>query len=67
MEYDCYLLNLCKFTVMSRLSNLYKAMETLRKGGLSLSEDLEKQVRNMKIDNLWEVKICTISHLTKVL
>ena len=29
---------------MSRLSDLYKAMETLRKEGLSLNEDLEKQL-----------------------
>lgn len=28
---------------MSRLGDLYKAMETLRKGGLSLNEDLERQ------------------------
>lgn len=33
---------------MSRLSNLYKAMETLRKEGLSLSEDLEKQVSELE-------------------
>ena len=29
---------------MSRLGDLYKAMETLRKEGLSLNEDLERQV-----------------------
>ena len=29
---------------MSRLSDLYKAMETLRKEGLSLNEDLERQI-----------------------
>ena len=34
---------------MSRLSDLYKAMETLRKEGLSLNEDLEKQVIWKKI------------------
>ena len=28
---------------MSRLSDLYKAMETLRKEGLSFNEDLETQ------------------------
>ena len=35
---------------MSRLSDLYKAMETLRKEGLSLNEDLEKQVREVEED-----------------
>ena len=29
---------------MSRLSDLYKAMETLRKEGISIDEKLEKQV-----------------------
>ena len=29
---------------MSRLGDLYKAMETLRNEGLSLNEDLERQV-----------------------
>ena len=29
---------------MSRLGDLYKAMEALRKEGLSLNEDLERQV-----------------------
>lgn len=29
---------------MSRLTNQYKAMETLRKEGYSLNEDLKKQV-----------------------
>jgi len=29
---------------MSRLGDLYKAMETLRKEGLSLNEDFERQV-----------------------
>lgn len=29
---------------MSRLGDLYKAMETLRKEGLSLNENLERQV-----------------------
>ena len=33
---------------MSRLSDLYKAMETLRKEGLSLNEDLEKQVSELE-------------------
>lgn len=33
---------------MSRLSNLYKAMETLRKEGLSLNEDLERQVTELE-------------------
>ena len=33
---------------MSRLSNLYKAMETLRKEGLSLNEDLERQVSELE-------------------
>lgn len=33
---------------MSRLSDLYKAMETLRKEGLSLNEDLEKQVSDLE-------------------
>lgn len=33
---------------MSRLSDLYKAMETLRREGLSLNEDLEKQVSELE-------------------
>ena len=33
---------------MSRLSDLYKAMETLRKEGLSLNEDLERQVNELE-------------------
>lgn len=33
---------------MYRLSDLYKAMETLRKEGLSLNEDLEKQVSDLE-------------------
>ena len=35
---------------MSRLSDLYKAMETLRKEGLSLNEDLERQVNELEED-----------------
>ena len=35
---------------MSRVSDLYKAMETLRKEGLSLNEDLEKQVSELEED-----------------
>ena len=35
---------------MSRLSDLYKAMETLRKEGLSLNENLEKQVSELEED-----------------
>ena len=35
---------------MSRLGNLYKAMETLRKEGLSLNEDLERQVSELEED-----------------
>ena len=38
---------------MSRLSDLYKAMETLRKEGLSLNEDLEKQVSDLE-ENITE-------------
>jgi len=33
---------------MSRLSDLYKAMETLHKEGLSLNEDLERQVSELE-------------------
>jgi hypothetical protein len=33
---------------MSRLGDLYKAMETLRKEGLSLNEDLERQVSELE-------------------
>ena len=44
---------------MSRLSDLYKAMETLRKEGLSLNEDLEKQVR-AQFENLGELVKNTI-------
>jgi hypothetical protein len=35
---------------MSRLSDLYKAMETLRKEGLSLNDDLERQVSELEED-----------------
>ena len=34
---------------MSRLSDLYKAVETLRKEGLAISEELEKQKRRIVI------------------
>ena len=33
---------------MSRLSDLYKAMETLRKEGLALNDDLERQVSELE-------------------
>ena len=33
---------------MSRLSDSYKAMETLRKEGLSLNKDLERQVEELE-------------------
>lgn len=33
---------------MSRLSKLYEAMETLRKEGLPVDENLEKKVMNWK-------------------
>lgn len=33
---------------MSRLSDLYKAMETLRREGLSVNDDLERQVRELE-------------------
>lgn len=33
---------------MSRLNDLYKAMETLRREGLSFNEDLEKQVSDLE-------------------
>lgn len=49
---------------MSRLSDLYKAMETLRKEGLSLNEELEKQVSDLeekrdieRIANVFGIKI----------
>ena len=35
---------------MTRLGDLYKAMETLRKEGLSLNEDLERQVSELEED-----------------
>ena len=35
---------------MSRLGDLYKAMETLRKEGLSLNDDLERQVSELEED-----------------
>ncbi|MBO5204503.1 MAG: hypothetical protein J6B47_00925 [Prevotella sp.] len=35
---------------MSRLSDLYKAMETLRKEGLPVNEDLEKKANELKED-----------------
>ena len=34
---------------MSRLGDLYKAMKTLRKEGLSLNEDLERQVSEREL------------------
>ena len=39
---------------MSRLSDLYKAIETLRKEGLPISEELEKQVSELQsvVDDL---------------
>lgn len=33
---------------MSRLSDLYKAMETLRKEGLPVNEDLEKKANELE-------------------
>ena len=33
---------------MSRLSDLYQAIETLRKEGLMINEDLEKQVSELE-------------------
>ncbi len=33
---------------MSRLSDLYKAMETLRKEGLPVDENLEKKANELK-------------------
>ena len=33
---------------MSRLGDLYKEMETLRKEGLPLNEDLERQVSELE-------------------
>ena len=44
---------------MSRLSDLYKAMETLRKEGLSLNEDLEKQVSELE-ENIIKKEILPI-------
>ena len=44
---------------MSRLSDLYKAMETLRKEGLSLNEDLEKQVSDLE-ENIIKKEILPI-------
>ena len=44
---------------MYRLSDLYKAMETLRKEGLSLNEDLEKQVSDLE-ENIIKKEILPI-------
>ena len=44
---------------MSRLCDLYKAMETLRKEGLSLNEDLEKQVSDLE-ENIIKKEILPI-------
>lgn len=44
---------------MSRLSELYKAMETLRKEGLSLNEDLERQVNELE-ENIIKKEILPI-------
>ena len=44
--YICELI--LKYLFMSRLSDLYKAMETLRREGLALNEDLEKQVSELE-------------------
>ena len=35
---------------MSRLSDLYKAMETLRKEGLTVNEDFEKKANELEED-----------------
>ena len=44
---------------MSRLGDLYKAMETLRKEGLSLNEDLERQVSELE-ENIIKKEILPI-------
>lgn len=44
---------------MSRLNDLYKAMETLRREGLSLNEDLEKQVNELE-ENIIKKEILPI-------
>lgn len=44
---------------MLRLNDLYKAMETLRREGLSLSEDLEKQVNELE-ENIVKKEILPI-------
>lgn len=44
---------------MSRLGDLYKAMETLRKEGLSLNEDLERQVNELE-ENIIKKEILPI-------
>lgn len=44
---------------MSRLNDLYKAMETLRKEGLSLNEDLERQVSELE-ENIIKKEILPI-------
>ena len=44
---------------MSRLNDLYKAMETLRKEGLSLNEDLEKQINELE-ENIIKKEILPI-------
>ena len=44
---------------MSRLSDLYKAMETLRKEGLTLNEDLERQVSDLE-ENIIKKEILPI-------
>ena len=44
---------------MSRLSDLYKAMETLRREELSLNEDLEKQVNELE-ENIIKKEILPI-------
>ncbi len=44
---------------MSRLSKLYDAMETLRKEGLSLNEDLEKQINELE-ENIIKKEILPI-------
>ena len=41
---------------MSRLGDLYKAMETLRREGLSLNENLERQVSELE-EEVIKIKI----------
>ena len=50
---------------MSRLSDLYKAMETLRKEGLPVTEDLEIKVNELEENSTGDryLSVCHEAHI----